>query len=245
MFALLAPAPTHAALPLALLGKQIVKQMIIDTVKGQLLGSLADMGCRGAALAGALSTLDTARTRPADALRGLAGGAAGGIAAPSMDPAQMAALMNAAQGAPGMPAMTPEQQAQMQQALAMMQAAMAAPLSRAETVAVFDELAALGVMAPGMVAEARDCVTLAPPGSDRTVGIAGAMIKQTVLPALREAKAQLAALSPEEQDQLVAAMTEELRQASDEDRQAFFAGVGSGFFPPGVLDRVRTGLAGR
>jgi multidrug resistance efflux pump len=170
-----------------------------------------------------------------------------------IDPSQMAALMAQmqaqmqaqAQNAPGMPSPTPEQMAQMQQALAMVQSAMAQPLSRAETLAVFDELGALGLMSDSMMAESRDCLTLAPPGSERTVGIAGAMIKQTVLPALRDAKAQLAALSPDEQDQLVAAMTEELRSAPPEDRKSFFDGVGAGFFPPGVVERVKAAVEAR
>ena len=236
--------PAGAALPVALLGKQILKQMIIDTVKGQLMGSLANMGCKGAALAGAISTLDVARARPMDAVRGALPGMVGGTPGMgmTMDPAQLSALMAQMQTMPGMPAMTPEQAQQMQQGLAMVQSAMANPLSRAETLAVFDELAALGLMSEAMKSEARDCLTLAPPGSERGVGMAGAMIKQTVLPALRDAKAQMAALSPDEQDQLVAVMTEELRNAAPEDRKSFFEGIGAGFFPPGVVERVKVGV---
>ena len=54
--ALWAAAPVHGALPLiAGLGKQLVQNLLIDGIKSQLIGSLSDMGCKGAALASLLS----------------------------------------------------------------------------------------------------------------------------------------------------------------------------------------------
>jgi hypothetical protein len=164
-----------------------------------------------------------------------------------MDPAMMAQVMAMAQQQAGMnaPAMTPEQMAQVQQTMAAMQGAMANPLSREETLGVFDELGDLGLLTDSMRSEARDCIMLAPPGSDAQVGATGALIKTTVLPRLREAKQRLANLTPEEQDQLAQSMIEELQKASAADRKAFLDGLGVGFFPAPVVEKVQAGVAAR
>jgi hypothetical protein len=121
-----------------------------------------------------------------------------------------------------------------------MQQTMAQPLSRAETLAVFDELADLGVLSPAMRAEARDCITLAPPGAN--VGMAGAMLKNMVVPQLRASRDMMASLSPEERLQLADEIVDGLKEASPEDRKAFQDGFGIGFFPPDVVERVKAKL---
>jgi len=56
---LLAPAPSAAIAPLILLfGKQMIKDMLVSQLKSSLLNSLRDMGCKGVALANALTALD-------------------------------------------------------------------------------------------------------------------------------------------------------------------------------------------
>jgi hypothetical protein len=90
-----------------------------------------------------------------------------------------------------------------------------------------------------MRSEAKDCIALAPPGAGDQLGSTGAMLKSTVIPAARDAKARMADASPEEQKQLADSMADALKSASPEDRKAFFDGLGLGFFPPAVVDQVR------
>lgn len=255
----LATAPaSHAVLPVvAALGKQFLKDMLIDGVKSQLIGSLAGMGCKGAATASLLASSGNPRAMLSGAV-GMPGGmppmpagmpnlpagmpAIGGRA---MDPAQANAMMqqlatSRAGSMPTMPAMPPDQAAQMANAMQAMQQAMAQPLSRTETLQVFDEMADLGLMSPAMRSEARDCVMLAPPGAN--VGMAGAMLKNMVLPQLRTARETMASLTPEERTQLADEIVEGLKEASPEDRKAFQDGFGLGFFPPDVTERVKAKL---
>jgi hypothetical protein len=134
--------------------------------------------------------------------------------------------------------MTPEQMARAQEAMARMQRAMEHPLSRPETLAVFDELKDLGILTDSMHSEARDCILLAPAGSDRQLGQTGAVFKEVLLPQIRETKAKLANLTPEEQDSLAQGISDALRDASPGDRKAFAEGLGQGFFPKAVVDKV-------
>jgi uncharacterized Ntn-hydrolase superfamily protein len=90
-----------------------------------------------------------------------------------------------------------------------------------------------------MRSEAKDCVTYAAPGTGDSIGAAGAMLKNMVLPAARQAKERMAAATPEEQSQLVDGMVEALNSASPGERKAFFDGLGLGFFPPAVVEQVR------
>jgi hypothetical protein len=249
-FALLAcSAPASAQAPILFsMGKQILQNMVFGSVKNELIGSLAGMGCKDAAIAG-LAAAASAGGR-AGAARALTGqgassgptamrampAGAGGMGA--MDPAMMQKAMEMAQQQSG-GRMTPEQQAMMQSAMTQMQGAMAQPLSRTETAAVFDELADLGLMSDSMRSEAKDCIALAPPGTGDSLGAAGAMLKNMVLPAARQAKERMAALTPEEQKQLAEGMVDALNSASPADRKAFFDGLGAGFFPPAVVEQVR------
>jgi hypothetical protein len=251
---------------IASLGKEILQNVVFGSVKNEFIGSLSGMGCKGAALAGLISTASSARgglpgamipggQLPSAGGMGMGAARAGGVpsgAMPmigmgAMDPvmmSQMAKLQQQMGGAmPGRPAMSPEQMAKMQEAMATMQGAMAQPLSREETMAVFDELAFLGLLTEPMRAEARDCIALAPPGAGDSIGVAGAMLKTMVLPALRQAKERMAALSLEEQQQLADGMLEALNNASPGDRKAFLEGFGAGFFPPSVVEQVRAKVA--
>jgi hypothetical protein len=90
-----------------------------------------------------------------------------------------------------------------------------------------------------MRSEAKDCIALAPPGSGDQLGAAGALLKNTVIPAARDAKERIASASPDEQKQLADGMVEALNSASPADRKAFFDGLGLGFFPAPVVDQVR------
>jgi len=259
-----AAMPVHGALPLiAGLGKQLIQNLLIDGVKSQLMGSLSDMGCKGAALASVLSGGKAS-------LAGTLGGALmpslpGGMAVPSAmamppgmsmpglgdgkaamggDMSSMMAMMQQQLGARGggMPTMSAEQVAQMNTSMAAMQQAMAQPLSRTETLAVFDELGQLGVMTPAMQSEVRDCVMLAPPSASASLGMTGAMMKNMMLPQLRSAREQMANLQPEEREQLAGEIAQAMKDLSPEDRKAFQDGFGAGFFPPDVVTAVKAKL---
>lgn len=228
-------AYAQAQLSLLALGKQIVQNAVFGSVKNELIGSLAGMGCKGAAVAGLAAAASAGGATGAASAMGPRSGAGG------MDPATMQKAMEMAQqqmAAQGR-SLTPEQQAVMQKAMRQMQTASAQPLSPIETTAVFDELAELGLINDSLRKEANDCISSAPPGSADAVGSAGAMLRSTVLPAARHAKERMASLSPEEQKQLGDGIVEALNSASPADRKAFFDGMGAGFFPPAVIEQVR------
>ena len=287
----LLPITGDAVFPIAALGKEILQNIIFGQVKDQMIGSLANMGCKGARLAGVIASASAGKNfgggglpgglpggMPPGFPPGMPGGAnvpgqgfampngtgmppvggksmraarAGGI--PTATPEQAEAMMRngmpdvatVLSQMPGGSEMSPEQAAQVQQAMAEVQNAMSHPLSRAETLQVFDEMASLGLMTDEMRSEARDCITLGPPGSDNAVGTTGAMMKNMVLPRLRDTKARLAELTPEEQNQLADGLVDALKQASPQDRKAFLDGVGIGFFPAPVMETVRAKIAKR
>jgi hypothetical protein len=243
----------------ASLGKQILQNVVFGSLKKELFGSLADMGCKGATIAGLAAAASTGRVGAARALTGEAAGSSrgptamragtgGGVGMPPTVPPSMAGMgaMDPAMMQKAMEMMqqqgrktTPEQQAMMQNAMSQMQGAMSQPLSRAETAAVFDDLADIGMINDKMRGEAKDCIALAPPGSGDQLGAAAAMLKSTVIPAARDAKERMAAASPDEQKQLADGMVDALNSASPTDRKAFFDGMGLGFFPAPVVDQVR------
>jgi hypothetical protein len=243
LVALLLPAQAFAQVPpsmAASLGKQILQNLVFGSLKSELIGGLAGMGCKGAAIAGLAAAADAGGA--AGAARSMTGGtrspspaAMGGMGA--MDPAMMQQAMQMMQESGGR--MSPEQQAMMQKAMAQMQGAMSQPLSRDETKAVFDELADFGLITDSMRSEAKDCITYARPGTGDQIGAAAAMIKTLVIPAARDAKERMAAATPEEQKQIADGMVDALNSASPADRKAFLDGFGQGFFPPQVVEQVR------
>jgi hypothetical protein len=236
-----AAMPTQGALPIvAGLGKQLVKDMLIDGVKSLLVGSLANTGCKGAAIASLLSG-NPARTIGATLGAGSLAGAAPGLVPGAMDMSQLTSSMQQ-QMRSAMPAMSAEQMAQMNSAMVGIQQAMAQPLSPAETQGVFDELGSLGVISPAMQAEMRDCMLLAGPAAAQGMGMSAAMMKNMVLPQLREARAQFANLSPDERERLATEIAQAIKEAPPEDRKAFQDGFGAGFFPPDVVEAVKAKL---
>jgi hypothetical protein len=247
VFLVFLPLPALAQVPptmVASLGKQILQNLVFGSLKSELFGSLADMGCKGATIAGIAAAASTGRAGVTRAMgsqaragaRGPMGGPGAGMGS-GMDPAMMQKAMEMMQQQGR--TMTPEQQAMVQNAMTQMQGAMSKPLARDETKAVFDDLADIGLINDKMRAEAKDCITYAPPGAGDQVGAAGALLQNTVIPAARDAKARMAATSPEEQKQLADGMVDALNSASPADRKAFFDGMGLGFFPAPVVDQVR------
>lgn len=235
------PLSSAALAPaLGLLIKQFVQQAVITGVKDMLLGSLRDMGCKGMALANGLTALDARGS--AAGLAGLAGGLGptalpglpGGAALPGLPGmADIAAMM------PPGTALPPEQAAM----LAQMQRAMAQPLSPAQTAAAIDEMAELGLLPRPIQTEMKECMTLLPQTAP-ALGMAMAMM-QPVVPQLREARQQLRALSPAEQDEMAEVMAGELRGLAPNERALFLEQIDGGFFPPAVASGVKARLSPR
>jgi hypothetical protein len=303
------PAASMAVLPLLIaLGHHIVRDMVMSQVKGQLIASLAGMGCKGARIAslvasasavergtgrlpvpagipggaarwpggeragapmgelgglggpggskgigGFLGRLSGRGTSPAAGVvaGGVRQGEAGPVGLPGMEVGEdgrpsmaeaMAAMRRQHPGAGSGADLSPEQMEQAQGVLAEMQEVAAHPLSRAETIEVFDDLARLGVLSDPMHAEAVECILLAPLGSDQALGSTGSVMRALVLPRLRETREKLSNLTPDEQDQLAGGVEQALREASPVDRKAFLDGLGTGFFPPEVVEKVRERL---
>ena len=285
----LVPAPSNAIAPVILaLAKQFVQQALQSTLKDMLLGSLRDSGCKGIALANALSAFDMrsagmslpagmpaltggmpslpagaagmALPQAAGALTGgasgmLPGGMAGMLpggmagmagmlpggagALGGVDPAVMAAMMErmAPGGVAGLPAMDPALMAQAQQLMSQ------PPLSPTETLATIDELGELGFLPPAMRAELEECMVVLPQTA-AALGMGMGMLKP-MLPQLRQARTEMQALSPSEQDELAVAMASELKSISGDDRKLFLEQLGSGFFPPRVAEGVRQRLGAK
>lgn len=263
-----APAPSEAIAPaLLFMIKQAAQQAATSMIKDTLLSSLRGMGCKGIVLANALTALDARGGGGAGALLGgmpkmpagmgmpLPGmampnmpslpGAAGmpigglpqGMSIPPELAARMGAMLpGAGQLPPGM-AMGPEQMAMMSRAMQ----AMNEPLSPAETVATIDELFELGFLPKPMQAELKECMVLVP-ASIPALGMGMGMMKP-MLPQLRQARAELHALSPAEQDEVGVMLAGELKALPADQRAALLEYLDSGFFPPRVVQGAKSGLA--
>jgi hypothetical protein len=231
----LSPLPGAALAPaLALMIKQMVQQSITSSVKDSLLDSLRGMGCKGVALAHALTSLDArGGASAAMAMPGMAGGAATQALVQTQMQAQMQAQMP-----PGM-SLSPEQQAMM----ARMQGLMAQPLSPPQTLAAIDELAELGLLPRDIQKEMKECMVLLPQTAP-ALGMAMGMMAP-VVPQIRQGREQMHKLSPAEQDEFAAAMAQELKELPSNERKAFLEHIDSGFFPAAVAAGVKKRLGAR
>lgn len=227
----LALAPVVAAMI-----KQIVQQSLTSGLKDMLLGSVRDMGCKGIAVSNALAALDA--RGGAAALRGIAGGMAGGMP----DMAGMAGMAGMMPGMPTLPAgaALPPEQAEM---LAQVQRSMAQPLSPPQTLGAIDEMAELGLLPRPVQTELKECMVLLPQTAPM-LGMAMGMLAP-VLPKLRDAREQMRALSPAEQDEVAATMAQELQGLPADQRKQFVEQLDAGFFPPAVAAGVKTRLGVR
>lgn len=224
-----APLTCVALAPaIALMIKQMVQQAVTSSVKDMLVGSLRDMGCKGIALSNALTALDA---------RGGAASLRGMGTLPAMT--GMPGMPNLANMLPPGTALPPEQAAM----LAQLQGAMAQPLSPAQTLAAMDEMAELGLLPRPVHAEMKECMTLLPQTAP-ALGSAMAML-QPMLPQLREARDQMRALSPAEQDEFAATMAQELKAVPADQRQQFMDQMDAGFFPPALVAGVKARLAAK
>lgn len=261
----LAPMRSDAIAPaLLFMLKQIAQNVAKSMLKDALLSGLTGMGCKGIALANALEALDR---RGGFGGAGALGGAMGGLGAMGAmgGLGGIGALSKMPAGVPGLPAgmpnpialaglpatgvlssmpnmaslppgLAPDQMAMMASLLQ----AMGEPLSPAATIVTIDELADLGFLPRVVQTELKECMVLVP-ASIPTLGMGMGMLKP-IVPQLRQARAEMLALSPEEQDEVAAALAEEVAPLPAEQRAEFVDALGSGFFPPRVSAGVKRRL---
>jgi hypothetical protein len=130
----------------------------------------------------------------------------------------------------------------MQSALAGMNEAVAHPLSHEESMKVLGDLGVLGLLDEKSLGEARGCLAAGGADRERALGTMAAFFKANVLPQLMDARARFASLTPTEQTELAAQVTEELQRTPAHEREEFLSGVGAGLFPESVLQQVRASL---
>ena len=259
----LAPIRSDAIAPvLLLLVKQVAKDLAQSMLKDALLSGLSGMGCKGIALSNALQALDRrggAAGIGLGALGGLPKMPAGapnvtgmavmpgmpglpampmgmGGAVPPEVAAQMRALMPGLGQMPAGMAMDPDQMAMLER----MQQAMGEPLSPAQTIATIDEMAELGFLPKAIQAELKECMVVLP-SSIPALGMGMGMLKP-IIAQLRQAREQLHALSPAEQDEVVQALVQEIGPLPADQRAEFIGQLGSGFFPPRIGAGVKASL---
>ena len=148
--------------------------------------------------------------------------------------ARMRSMMPAGGQLPAGTGIDPEQMARMMQA-------MSQPLSPPETLAVMDEMAEIGFLPKAMQAELKECMVLLPTAAP-ALGMGMGMLRP-MLPQLRQARDQLHALPPAEQDELVAALAPEMKALPADERKTFLEFLDGGFFPK--RDRRRPAHAAR
>ena len=127
--------------------------------------------------------------------------------------------------------------------MARVQQAMSQPLSPPETLATIDELFELGFMPKAIQGEFKECMVLLPQ-TVQPLGMAMGMLKP-MIPQLRQAREQMHALSPAEQDEAAAALVLELRPLPADQRATMLEHLNSGFFPKRMADGIRAQLQAR
>ena len=149
--------------------------------------------------------------------------------------ARMQSMLPAVGQLPAGTGIDPEQLARVMQA-------MSQPLSPPETLAVMDEMAEIGMLPKAMQTELKECMVLLPAAAP-ALGMGMGMLKP-MLPQMRQARDQLHALSPAEQDELVAALAPEMKALAADERKVFLEFLDGGFFPKRVAEGLRVQLAG-
>ncbi len=169
------------------------------------------------------------------ALSGMAGGM--GLGAPGSEEmmSRMRAMMPGGGQMPAGTGIDPEQLSRIMQS-------MSQPLSPPETLAVIDEMTEIGFLPKAMQTELKECMVLLPAAAP-ALGMGMGMLKP-MLPQLRQAREQLHALSPAEQDELVAALAPEMKGLAADERKTLLEFLDSGFFPKRVAEGLRRQLAG-
>ena len=247
--------PSQAIAPLiALLGKQLLQDMVMTTAKSMLMDSLRGTGCKGTALANAFDSFGSIKGGGLGVLRGLPGAAGvGGMPAmPAVPGTSTGPGIAGMTEMPGMGGVPPEMAAQMARmmtgmpgggldaeqsaSVAELQRLMGAPLSPLETIATINEMSELGLLSAAMSTELKECLLLLPqsaPGMGMAMGMMKPMLSQ-----IREARDEMRTLSPVEQDELAASLAEEFDKVPAADRKRMLTELGGGLFPPRVVETL-------
>ncbi len=223
--------------------------LTLDGLKGggSVMGGVPDMAAlTGSALPGVGKLpampgggLPEMPSLPMDMAGGAGGfGALAGLpqAGAMMGGPEMADMMKRLPGGASAMTLGPEEMAMMAQ----MQAVMAQPPSPADTLATIDELREVGFLSAELQGELKECMVLIPEAAP-ALGMGMGMFK-TVLPQMKQARAEIQALSPEEQDELAATVARELENVPASERKLFLNEIGGGFFPARVVEGVKASL---
>ena len=88
--------------------------------------------------------------------------------------------------------------------------------------------------------EFKECMVLVP-ATIPALGMGMGMLKP-MIPQLRQTRAEMRALSPAEQDEVAAALGQELKALPADQRSALLEYLDSGFFPPRVVAGARAAV---
>jgi len=135
--------------------------------------------------------------------------------------------------------MTPEQMAMMQKTMGQMQGAASQPLSREETKAVFDEMAAMGLLTDTLRDEAKDCITYAPPGAGDSLGGAGRCSRTRYSRRRGRRRSAWPRRHRRSRSSSPTAWSTRSIRLPPPTARRFLDGFGSGFFPAPVVEQVR------
>ena len=141
--------------------------------------------------------------------------------------ARMRAMLPSGAQLPAGAGIDPDQMARVMQA-------MGQPLAPPETLAVIDEMTEIGFLPKAMQGELKECMVLLPAAAP-ALGMGMAMMKP-MLPQLRQARDQLHALPPAEQDEVAAALAADLQAIPSADRKPLLEFFDGGFFPKRIAD---------
>jgi len=249
---LLALAPLRAAAiapALLVFVKQLAQQVATSMFKDAVLSGLSGMGCKGIALSNALAAFDlrsggmpklTAGMLPGlpgGGMPGMPGGIVPGGAMPPITGVPPEIMARFAAMMPGAALRGTALDAEQTAAMARMQQAMNEPLSPPETLTTIDELFELGLLPPAIQGELKQCMVLVP-AAIPALGMGMGVLKPMV-PQLRAARDELRALAPAEQDEVAAALAQEVKALAAEQREALMEHIDSGFFPARVARGVK------
>jgi hypothetical protein len=80
------------------------------------------------------------------------------------------------------------------------------------------------------------------PQTATAIGMGTGMMKQ-VIPQMRQGRDMMRNASPQEHDEMIAMMVEQLQSSSPAERKGFVEMLDSGYFPPRVSEGVKARLA--
>jgi len=208
---------------------------------GQLAAALG--GNRGSLASAALPELaGAASARAGTSVAADANSVAGNVAGAVTGAVAAEGTSNAVTAAPEASSGTTDTSPSFSTVTSKLQDAVSHPLTPGETMQAFGELHAFGLLDQSGLDGVQQCLNAGGFLAERTLGTTAAALEVTVLPPLRQAKAQFGSLTPEEQSAVAHVITDQLESMSVAKQQKFLDGVGAGLFPAPVIAQVRSSL---